>query len=147
MLWANVPTKLISAPVQRIAALLVIAAFLLPLSAPKTALGASLECYCVKWLREAQGVQIKGDAWTITPTHNVIYATEGDVLLTTEGPGHAALIVGFEGEQDMGTYIAPQFIKVIEANYRKCEVGTRLIPWNSKEIRGIYRPLSTTDSL
>lgn len=67
-----------------------------------------------------------------------MYATEGDILLTWEGPGHAAEIIAFHGKIDMGNYITPAYIEVIEANYKKCQVSTRLIPWNSPDIRGIY---------
>ncbi len=107
---------------------------------PSLASALDTRCFCVMWLRLERGIQIKGDAWTITPTHSLRMASEGDVLLTAEGPGHAAEIVGFEGEIDMGTYISPAYIRVLESNYSRCKVTFRLIPWNSPEIRGIYRP-------
>jgi hypothetical protein len=113
---------------------------------PGFALAAPVTCECVRWLREERGIAIRGNAWTIKPTHSIKMATEGDVLLTTEGRGHAAEIVGFEGEVNMGTYIRPAYIKVLEANYSRCKVGTRKIAWDSPEIRGIYKALSPTTS-
>jgi hypothetical protein len=80
------------------------------------------------------------------PNKSIMEAVEGDVLLTTEGPGHAALIIGFQGWQDMGTYLAPQYIVVQETNYVKCTPGTRLIHWNDPEIRGVIHTSEMTTS-
>lgn len=107
-----------------------------------------VECYCVMYLRERLGVEIRGDAWKQIPNKTIMEAAEGDVLLTSEGGGHAALIVGFEGEQDLGYAIAPQYILVQEANYTRCKAGMRRIPWGSPAIRGVLTtqqagPLST----
>ena len=104
---------------------------------PVEVFAAPLTCECVRWLREAQGVPIKGDAWTLTPTHSVKNADMGNVLLTTEGPGHAALIIGFEGQVAAGSYTHPAFIRVLETNYTRCKVGTRLIAWNDPKIKGV----------
>ena len=120
------------------ASLLIGLALLIPLFAPFQALAAPLECYCVMWLREARGHSIKGDAWTLRPSKPITQATEGDILLTWEGPGHAAEIVGFEGLIKIGDFTHPAYIRVIESNFKKCEVGVRLIPWDSPEIRGIF---------
>lgn len=107
---------------------------------------AANECRCVQWLRTERGIDIRGDAWTIKPTHSLEMAVEGDVLLTREGPGHAAEIVGFEGIVAEDNYTRPEYIWLIEANYSRCRVGTRKIRWDDPEIRGIYRPLSTVAS-
>ena len=95
------------------------------------------ECYCVLWLRLERNIPVKGDAWTLKPTGSLETAIEGDVLLTTEGPGHAAEIIGFEGLLRDGDFTTPAYVRVLEANYSKCKVGTRLIPWDSPEIRGV----------
>lgn len=105
---------------------------------PSYAAAAPVACRCVQWLREVRGIEIKGDAWTI-PAESLKMADVGHVLLTTEGPGHAAEIIGFRGEVQESGYIHPEYIEVIESNYTRCKVGTRLIPWNSPVIRGVYR--------
>lgn len=127
------------APVRaRLAAILLVAFLFLP----SLTLAAN-ECRCVQWLRTERGINIRGDAWTITPTHPLKNASEGDVLLTTEGPGHAAEIIAFEGLVFEGAFSRPEYIWVIESNYIRCKVGTRRIKWDSGEIRGIFKPLST----
>ena len=110
----------------------------LALLMPTFSFALDARCFCVLWLREVRGIDIRGDAWTLKPSKPLKMATEGDVLLTTEGPGHAAEIIGFEGLIRVGDFTHPAFIRVIEANYSRCKVGTRLIPWNSPEIKGIY---------
>lgn len=122
-------------PVRAGSGLLVSLFLFMPLFA-----SAANECLCVAWLRTERGINIRGDAWTIRPTHPLNMASEGDVLLTTEGPGHAAEIISFEGQILENGYIRPAYIRVLESNYTRCRVGTRLIPWNDPEIRGIYRP-------
>lgn len=91
----------------------------------------------MRWLREARGIDIRGDAWTLRPTGSIKTASEGDVLLTTEGPGHAAEIIGFVGLIRDGDFTTPAYIRVLETNYTKCRVGTRLIAWDDPEIRGV----------
>lgn len=90
-----------------------------------------LECYCVMWLREARGIAIHGDAWTIAPTHKLADAQTGDVLLLEyPGTSHAALITGFSAKG----------ILIEEVNYRRCRHTTREIDLGSESIRGVYRP-------
>lgn len=81
---------------------------------------------------------MRGNAWDIVPTHALQNVDVGDVLLTYEGPGHAAEVTGFEGEMLYQGYIAPQFIWVIE-NWNGV-VRNRKIAWDSEIIRGVYRP-------
>lgn len=107
---------------------------------------AANTCRCVEWLREGMRINIRGDAWTIRGNAPLDTMNIGDVLLTREGPGHAALVVGFEGSQDMGTYTAPEYIRILEANYERCRVTTRLIQWGDTKIRGIYRPTTVIHS-
>lgn len=95
------------------------------------------------WLRESMGIQIKGDAWTIRPNIPKNSLTEGDVLLFNyggKGKDHAALILSFEGKQQIGNAYAPEFINVIEANYDRCEVGTRKVRWDDPSIKGGFIP-------
>ena len=106
---------------------------------PVDALAAN-ECFCILWLRTERNINIRGDAWTITPTHLLKNASVGDVLLTTEGPGHGAEIVGFEGQMELNGVVVPRWIHSIEANYERCKVSTRRIEWTNPEIRGIYHP-------
>lgn len=113
---------------------------------PSFSYAAPVACECVRYLREIRGIPIRGNAWAIEPTHSLEMAVEGDVLLTREGPGHAAEIVGFEGIVAEDNYTRPEYIWLIEANYSRCRVGTRKIRWDDPEIRGIYRPLSTVAS-
>lgn len=88
------------------------------------------------------GVEVKGDAWTIKTNAQTSRMTEGDVLLTYEGRGHASLILGFEGRIVRDSYTTPEFIKVIERwpQGESCIIRTRLIPWGDERIRGVYRP-------
>lgn len=102
---------------------------------------SALECYCVKFLRDNLGVQIKGDAWTITPNKDTTFMSAGDVLLTYEGQGHASLITGFEGETYRDGMEVPAFIRVVEKwPSERCLVRTRLIPWGDPKIRGVFHP-------
>lgn len=88
--------------------------------------------YCVKWLREEMGVNIRGDAWTIQP--NVFDGTlnTGDVLLLEYGNiSHASLVLGFVDGKPA----------IIEANKVRGKVTERIIDFRSETLRGVYRPL------
>ena len=107
--------------------------------APFTASAYSNKCECVRWLREAQGVNIKGNAWEIYPNASMWNIDVGQVLLTQYGKvSHASLVIGFEWDEWKQT---PVNIIVVEANYDRCKVGVRKIAWNSHEIRGVYKPV------
>lgn len=119
-------------PHRALATLLVGVALVLP----SVTNAAPVQCECVRYLREVMGVQIKGDAWTIRPNAETRFARAGDVLLTNEGPGHAALITGFfePVEGDI-------WAKVTETNFSRCKPTTRMIRLSDKEVRGLYRPV------
>jgi len=86
-----------------------------------------VKCFCVTYLREVLGVNIRGDAHTIPANSKPIKG--GVVLLnTSDGSGHAALIVDF----------TPEGYRVKESNWKKCQPGTRVIPYNDPLIRGFY---------
>jgi hypothetical protein len=92
------------------------------------------------------GVNIRGDAWTQKPNKPFNHVVEGDVLIFNYGgvgKDHVALVTGFVGEVHEGDYIRPEFIKIVEANYSRCKVGTRLIAWDDPKIRGVLSPEST----
>lgn len=96
------------------------------------------------------GVQIKGDAWTLRPTIPKDGLTEGDVILFNyggKGRDHAALILSFEGRQKIGNVYAPEYINVIEANYDRCEVGTRKVRWDDSAIKGGLSPGTQSSNL
>lgn len=95
---------------------------------PKKAYSDRLECYCVKWLREFKGVDIRGDASTIKP--NSIPVVGGVVLLRYKGSSHAAYI---EKMTDEGFVIS-------DANYTPCAVSLRTLPYNDSHIYGFYYP-------
>lgn len=106
------------------------------------------ECYCVKFIREQMGVEVKGDAWTIMPNKDTTFMSAGDVLLTREGMGHASLVTGFEGNTYVNGVVVPAFIKVVERwpDGERCIVRTRLIPWGDTKIRGVYSPTTVIHS-
>ena len=100
---------------------------------------APLVCECIRWLREAQGVNIRGDAWTIRPNQETAFARVGDVILfdyAKEDDG--ALIIGLH-EPTPGNTIAT----IVEANYSRCRVTNRNISIFDPSVKGIYRSLST----
>ena len=95
------------------------------------------------WLRVVRGIEIHGDAWRIAPTHPISRSTEGDVILFDYGgvgKDHGAEIISFEGLVKEGDFTHPAYIKVLEANYNRGKVGTRLVPWDDETIKGVYRP-------
>lgn len=111
------------------------------------ALAAPVQCECVRYLREVVGIDVRGDAWTIVPNVRRENLVEGDVLLFDyggKGKDHAAVIVSFEGEVDLGYATAPEFIYIFETNYKKCTPGYRKVRWDDPSIKGGLRPLSTT---
>lgn len=107
------------------------------LLAPTVSFAAPIQCECVRYLREVLQVNVKGDAWTLRGNTDIRFARAGDVLLTDEGPGHAALITGFfePTEGDL-------WVKIAETNFKKCTPGIRTIRLLDPSVRGVYRPSS-----
>ena len=124
---------------------LVVAACFIPIN---HANAAPVTCECIRWLREVRGVDIRGDAWTLSPTKPLKNADIGDALLFDyggKGKDHGAQIISFEGPLiDRGDYLAPEYINIIEANYNRCKVSYRKVRWDDTSIKGIYRKLPTT---
>ena len=115
------------------------------LLAPTFIWAAPIQCECIRALREIRGVNIRGDAWTILPTHSREAADIGDVILFDMGwQDHGAQIIGFEGLQTYDGYTAPETIIVWTANWpKKCAVSVERIDWLDPRIKGIYKPVST----
>lgn len=110
---------------------------LVALLLPLWSFAAPVQCECVRYLREVLQVNVKGDAWTLRGNTDVRFARAGDVLLTDEGPGHAALITGFfePTEGDL-------WVKIAETNFKRCTPGVRTIRLLDPSVRGVYRPTS-----
>lgn len=109
---------------------------------PTAAFAAPIECECVRWLREVRDINVRGDAYTISPSISREMASVRDVVLFDIGNiDHAAEITGFEGAMILGNFIVPRYIHIIEANYKTCQVTTRKIEWTDTSIKGIYHPL------
>lgn len=103
-----------------------------------TPVGASsVKCRCVQWLRETQGINIKGDADTIKPNTALEDIYPGVVILFRyDGISHAALITSLHRDE----------ATIIEANYRPCQVGTRTVKITDPSIMGFYIPPLSTDA-
>lgn len=91
-------------------------------------------CSCVSYAKAVLGGRggYWGDAINIEP--NTIDPGIGDLLLTREGRGHVAVILGFDKDN----------LVVTEANYLPCKASQRIVQRNSPLIRG-FRSLSTTN--
>ncbi len=108
------------------------------------AFAAPIKGYCVLWLRTDRGINIRGNAWDIQPTHHVSQAKIGDVVLFDYGgkdKDHAALILALEQEYDYGGIYGSQYALLTE-NWEG-KVRVRKISLLAPEVKGIYRPLST----
>lgn len=82
---------------------------------------------------------MRGDAWTLQGNTPLLNVDLNDVILI--GKDHAALVVGFEGTQEIGSITVPEYIVIHDTNYvAPCTPNTRKIAWNDSKIRGIYRP-------
>ena len=102
-------------------------------------------CFCVLFLREEMGVNIRGDAVQQISNISKWNVDVGDVLLLQYGKvSHAALILGFEWEEGRQT---PKSFKIIEANKVRCKVTIRDIAWSDEHIRGIYNPQMSISAL
>lgn len=69
-----------------------------------------------------------GDAGQIQANSEI--PVVGGVVLTYEGPGHVAVILGIEGSN----------LRIIEANYAPGVVSTRSLGVDDYRIRGYFRP-------
>lgn len=105
---------------------------------------ASIQCECILWLRQVQGVNVHGDAWTIQPNAPLAQASLGDVLLLSYNEEHGAEIVGFDDWVTENGVMRPQTILIVEANFKRCQVTNRRIAWNDPAIRGLYHPPQST---
>lgn len=83
-------------------------------------------CSCVQYVKAKLGISGSlGNAWNIVPNSQV--PTIGSIVLTYEGRGHAALVVG----------ITDKYIIIDESNYVRCtQTLGRQIPIDSPLIRG-----------
>jgi len=89
-----------------------------------------VKCYCVTWLRQIIGVNIKGDADTIIPNVDRKDVWHGDIILFKYSNAyHAAQI----------KEMRPDGYLVQEANKERCKVTERLILYEDSAIRGFYR--------
>lgn len=87
--------------------------------------------YCVTYLREVRGLNVRGDAYTIQPNTPLRYARRGDIILLEYGDvSHASEIIGFINGEPV----------VIEANFKRGQVTQRLLTLSKERVRGIYRP-------
>lgn len=86
-------------------------------------------CSCVNFAKAYLGVKDEVWGWAAKIVPNVTDPAVGDVLLTTEGGGHAAVI----------TKIVGTTLTIIEANYQACKVTTRTLQIGDPRIRGYKR--------
>jgi len=87
----------------------------------------SVKGSCVLFARWFTGrTDIRGNAWVIEPTGQI--PKVGLVVLTTEGPGHLAVITDIIGYN----------LILVEANYFPGQVSTRSLSIDDKKIRGYY---------
>ena len=85
-----------------------------------------VRCFCVTFIREKYGVNIKGDANTIKPNSS---PREGGVVLTRyNGISHVSYIEKFTQEGYL----------VTESNFKECQITSRVIPYNYPFIVGFY---------
>ena len=110
------------------------------LMVPASVFALPVECYCVLFLRERMGVNIRGDAWTLYPNTERRFARAGDVILFDYGgvgKDHAALITGFLEPKEGDIYV-----KIVESNFKRCKVTTRTVSIYDPTVKGVLR-LST----
>lgn len=101
-----------------------------PVQTSATIIEGPVECSCVTFAKQRVGREHEtwGNAWEIEP--NIDVPELGDFVLTTEGGGHMAQLIGEEN----GAW------SVIDANYVPCTVTIRELPKDSPVIRGYFRP-------
>lgn len=99
---------------------------------PTAVYAESSQCYCVLWLRTVMGVDIRGDADTQSPDIQVRQVQKGDVaLFNYGGTYHAALVVDtMDGDR----------FRVVEANWKHCQVTDRVVSLYDGALRGFMRP-------
>ena len=88
------------------------------------------ECNCVKWLKGYLGAE--NEIWGIPRDMTDLYSIPrvGSIIVTSEGEyGHIGYIEKIEGDK----------LYILEANYKPCEVSTRILSINAPQIRGYLR--------
>lgn len=92
-----------------------------------TSTGFSVECFCVTWLREVKGYNVKGDADTISPNVEQPFAM-GVVLLDYDGVRHVAGI----------KHVLIDRLLIEESNFEKCTPTERVIMMDDPHIVGYF---------
>lgn len=96
----------------------------------------SVSCYCVLALRELQGIDIRGDAWTQRPNVETQYVRPGDVLLMRYPKSdHVALVLDVTEPTRDHLYVS-----IVEYNYHHCQKSYRTLSLDDESIRGVLRP-------
>lgn len=132
--------------IRRIASLLIG----LTLATPFVVFALPVQCECVRWIRETQGVNIHGDAANLVGNIPEKTIDVGDVLLFHYGKeDHAALVIGFEGQvalPEQGVVI-PKYILIHESNYYSCQESYRSISYFDPAIKGVLHIPSPSTSV
>lgn len=116
---------------------------------PTVAFALPVECMCVAALHQLAGVNIRGDADTLSPNTPFENLEAGDVLLMRYGNVyHAALIISYSGAVALPSegIVVPKTITIEEWNYVHCKHTIRTLAFNDEHIRGIYTPYAMTTS-
>lgn len=106
---------------------------------PVDAWAYSVQCECVRALRELQGVNIKNDANKQIPNISMSQVEAGDVVIFSypenrpPNDGHVALVLEVISEPGMA------YLSIVEYNYVRCSKGYRTIEVVDPTIRGILR--------
>lgn len=90
----------------------------------------SVYCSCIEYAKHRVGRQGEVWGWAGSIEPNTVAPSLLDFVLTTEGGGHIAQIIGGEN----GAWL------VIDANYVQCQETIRELPMDSPKIRGYFRP-------
>lgn len=124
--------------IKRLIATITVSALLLPVSA----FASPVTCYCVLYLREVLGINVKGNADQIQPNVPIQDVHVGDVVLLTYGSvGHAALVTSVQDEVSLYNQRKITGFTIQESNFYHCQPSMRTIGMSN--VRGIYRPLYT----
>ena len=109
---------------------------------PVWAFAAPVQCFCVQYLREVHGVNIRGDAWTQKANIPFKNMDVGDVLLMKIGRSyHVALILAFEERVIWKGMIAPRYVVIADSNAVKpCTPSVRRLQIDDTDILGVYHP-------
>lgn len=86
-----------------------------------------IECYCVTYARQFVPELPRGDADTILP-NSTKPAAGSAVLFDYDGVRHVAAVLSVENG----------YIRIAEANFKKCQAGVRTISVNDIHILGYW---------